>query len=205
MPKNKKRIRLKVASPCEANWDAMTGDEAIRFCGLCKKNVYQISNMSNDQVEELLAEAGEEKCGRFYQRKDGTLVTADCSVGLKRKRRKQAFVGAGVGILSALGVAIGSVGGAASVCESPSISTPTQNPEEFDTIMGGIREFYIEEEEPFEEEEPIQEEEAIEDHRPIMGLMIRMPDPELDELDAATESLEEAIENARERNEEPGQ
>lgn len=151
----KKRIRLKVASPCNANWDAMTGDEAIRFCGLCKKNVYQISNMTNDQVEELLANAGEEKCGRFYQRKDGTLVTADCSVGLKRKRRKQAVIGASAGFLSVLGVALSSVGGAPPASNLPEQTTHV---------------------EPEPESHPPTEF----DHETIMGLMIQMPD-ELDE------------------------
>ncbi len=160
----KKRIRLKVASPCEANWDAMTGDEAIRHCGLCKKNVYQISNMTNDQVEELLAEVGEEKCGRFYQRKDGTLVTADCSVGLKRKRRKQAVVGVSAGFLSVLGVALSSIGGA----------PPANNIPEQTTHV-----------EPEPESHPAPDW----DREAIMGLMIAVPD-ELDEVDVPDEEPE---------------
>lgn len=51
----KKRIRLKVASPCKADWASMKGDDAVHFCGACNKNVYQLSNMSIGQVEELLA------------------------------------------------------------------------------------------------------------------------------------------------------
>jgi hypothetical protein len=160
----KKRIRLKVASPCNANWDAMTGDEAIRFCGLCKKNVYQISNMTNDQVEELLADAGEKKCGRFYQRKDGTLVTADCSVGLKRKRRKQAVIGASAGFLSVLGVALSSVGGAPPAASNLPEQTTHVDPE------------------------PESHPPTDWDRDMIMGEMIQMPDVE------EIEELEEAIE-----------
>lgn len=121
----RKRIRLKVASPCKASWKDMSGDDAVRFCGLCKKNVYELSHMSSEQIEELLTGSGEKRCVRFYQRKDGTLLTSDCSVGLRRKRRKQAMVGAGVGVLSALGVAMG--GGspeAPPACEVPTEARP---------------------------------------------------------------------------------
>jgi hypothetical protein len=179
----KKRIRLKVASPCQANWDAMSGDEAIRFCGLCEKNVYQISNMTNEQVEELLAESGEKKCGRFYQRADGTLVTADCSVGLRRKRRKQAIVGVGAGLVSAIGIAIGSGGGATPPSQVPSNgNTVVETPWDQDLIMG---EMEVMPDELIEEALPKEVIEAVdmpeEPPRIIMGRMRRMPDHEIDE------------------------
>ncbi len=101
-----KRIRLKIASPCNADWDSMKGDEAVRFCAACHKSVYQLSNMSTEQVENLLGASGEDRCVRFFQRKDGTVMTNDCSVGLRRTRRKQAALGAGLGALSALGVSL---------------------------------------------------------------------------------------------------
>jgi hypothetical protein len=171
----KKRIRLKVASPCDANWDAMTGDEAVRFCGSCKKNVYQISNMSNDQVEELLAEAGE-TCGRFYQRKDGTLVTADCSVGLKRKRRKQAVIGMGAGILSVIGVAMSSVGGSPAANQTEQ-STPIDTPDHR-LFMGAMEQVLPEE---VDDEDAVEDKEIVEPaHRVIMGRMRRVPEPDID-------------------------
>jgi len=34
---------VSVASPCHADWDAMTGDDASRFCPSCAKNVEQSS------------------------------------------------------------------------------------------------------------------------------------------------------------------
>lgn len=179
---NKKRIRLKVASPCDANWDAMTGDEAIRFCGLCKKNVYQISNMTNEQVEELLAEAGEKKCGRFYQRKDGTLVTADCSVGLKRKRRKQAVIGLGAGVLSAIGVAVSSVGGAPPANNLPTQSTnvePAQIEPEHIMMMGEVSAI------PDQIEvvnEPVQPDEHQYEVKMGKVLYEEVPEDEIDEL-----------------------
>ena len=42
----RRALRLDVASPCSANWEKMTGDDRMRFCALCKKNVYNLSAMS---------------------------------------------------------------------------------------------------------------------------------------------------------------
>ncbi len=105
---SKRPIKLKVASPCQADWDAMTGDEAKRFCGACKQDVYQLSNMSTEQVEELLAtNKGLRICGRFYQRADGTILTKDCSVGVSKKRKRRVVKLVGAAALSASAVGIG--------------------------------------------------------------------------------------------------
>lgn len=100
-------IRLKVASPCTVPWDSMTGDDAVRFCGTCEKQVYNLTGMSTDQVEALLASPAGRPCVRFFQRADGTILTADCPVGARRVRRRRLAAGLGAGILTALGVALG--------------------------------------------------------------------------------------------------
>lgn len=102
-----KRIKLKIASPCDADWEAMSGDEAKRFCGACKQDVYQLSNMSTEEVESLLKQrTGLRTCGRFYKRADGSVMTSDCSVGVsqKRKRRVLKVVGAAAFSVSAVGL-----------------------------------------------------------------------------------------------------
>jgi hypothetical protein len=81
-------LKLRVASPCRAKWEDMNGDERVRFCSLCKKNVYNLSSMTTDQVATLIQEKEGKLCGRFYQRKDGTLLTADCPVGLAHYWKK---------------------------------------------------------------------------------------------------------------------
>ncbi len=79
--------RVSVASPCPARWEEMVGTEQARFCGECKKNVYNLSAMTRDQAEAFLSQA-ESPCVRFYQRSDGTILTSDCPVGVGRKRRR---------------------------------------------------------------------------------------------------------------------
>jgi hypothetical protein len=78
--------RLHVASPCKERWDDMTGDERVRFCGRCAKNVYDLSALTASQAEELLRERGESLCVRFFRRSDGTILTSDCPTGRQRKR-----------------------------------------------------------------------------------------------------------------------
>ncbi len=91
--------QVRVASPCNASWDEMLGDERVRFCMSCEKNVYNLSAMAREDAERLLQERiGKDLCVRFYQRADGTILTEDCPVGVKKKRRKKvalAIAGAG--------------------------------------------------------------------------------------------------------------
>src|SRR4051794_35729115 len=47
---------VSIASPCTASWDSMIGDERVRFCGSCQKNVYNLSAMVSDEAERLLAQ-----------------------------------------------------------------------------------------------------------------------------------------------------
>jgi hypothetical protein len=79
---------LRVATPCHASWEAMKGDERARFCGECRKHVYNLSAMSRAEATSLLAERGETLCVRFYQRADGTVLTGDCPVGVRLIRRR---------------------------------------------------------------------------------------------------------------------
>jgi hypothetical protein len=95
--------QVRVASPCTAEWNEMLGDERVRFCLSCEKNVYNLSSMAKDDAEALLRErVGDDLCIRFYQRTDGTILTADCPVGVKKKRRKKlALAVAGAGAMAA--------------------------------------------------------------------------------------------------------
>ncbi len=142
-----KRIKLKIASPCEANWEAMSGDEAKRFCGSCNQNVYQLSNMSTEEVEELLqTRKGLRTCGRFYQRADGSVITSDCSVGVSQKRKQRVLkvVGAAAFSLSAVGIGA-ALAPDASKQSKPTIFETTPDP----MVMGAIGEV-----EPEPEPEP---------------------------------------------------
>jgi hypothetical protein len=85
--------QITVASPCHVPWDDMTGDDQMRYCGRCEKNVYNLSGMARAEAEALVARTGGRLCVRYYQRADGTMLTQDCPVGLARLRRPFYLIG----------------------------------------------------------------------------------------------------------------
>lgn len=96
--------KVRVASPCKASWDDMKGDEFVRFCGKCEKNVYDLSALTADQAEALLAERGESRCVRFYRRNDGTILTSDCPVGVRKRFWRRAAASAVATGIAAVGL-----------------------------------------------------------------------------------------------------
>src|SRR5580765_5145380 len=69
---------LRVASPCQASWEQMKGDERVRFCAHCKQNVYNLSGMSYAEAVSFVRKQKGTACVRFYRRSDGTILTRDC-------------------------------------------------------------------------------------------------------------------------------
>jgi hypothetical protein len=94
--------RITIASPCSASWDDMVGDDRVRFCGKCEKNVYNLSSMESAEAEALLREREGNVCVRLYRRQDGTVLTSDCPVGVRKKRvRRLVVMAAGTGAFAA--------------------------------------------------------------------------------------------------------
>jgi len=99
---------IRVASPCNARWSDMNGDERARFCGQCSKHVFNLSAMTRVQIETLVREKEGKFCGRFYRRADGRMLTADCPSRLRRVRERIAAMGAA---LCALVLSLGGCSG----------------------------------------------------------------------------------------------
>lgn len=79
--------RLRIASPCTASWDRMTGDDRVRHCGGCNKNVFNLSAMPEAEAAALLAQQpANGLCVRFYRRADGTVMTSDCGAPSAARR-----------------------------------------------------------------------------------------------------------------------
>src|SRR5262245_14991353 len=76
--------RVRVASRCKADWDSMIGNDRTRFCSQCELNVFNLSAMTRAEAEHLIANAETRLCVRFYRRRDGSIITQDCPVGLRR-------------------------------------------------------------------------------------------------------------------------
>jgi hypothetical protein len=99
MDKNTLPFKISIASPCPARWEDMGGSDRVRFCDHCRKNVYNLSAMTSAEATQLLQTPGQ-LCARIYQRADGTVLTADCPVGIARQwRRVKTMVAAGVAVV----------------------------------------------------------------------------------------------------------
>lgn len=92
---------VRIATPCAASWAAMTGDDRVRHCALCEKNVYDLAGLTAWESLQLLAEQGEEACVRLHRRRDGTVLTADCDVGRRRRRKRASVLAAGSALVIA--------------------------------------------------------------------------------------------------------
>lgn len=66
--------------PCKVPWDSMLvlDDEAARWCGKCKSNVYDVASMTRERAEQILRDDAP-SCMRLFRRPDGTVLTKDCS------------------------------------------------------------------------------------------------------------------------------
>jgi hypothetical protein len=84
-----KLSEIEVASPCPTDWNAMQGDEKVRFCSQCNLYVYNLSAMDAEEAADTIAQHDGSLCVRFYRKPDGTILTRDCPVGLEISRQKR--------------------------------------------------------------------------------------------------------------------
>ncbi|MCO4770079.1 MAG: hypothetical protein KDA24_08630 [Deltaproteobacteria bacterium] len=106
---------VRIASPCEASWSAMRGDDRSRRCEDCKLRVYNLSDMNTEEAESFLAERAskDRTCVRFYRRRDGTVLTKDCPRGMRRQGRRFKRVAL------AVAASMMAVGGAVAATDGP--------------------------------------------------------------------------------------
>ena len=100
---------VRVAAPCSADWEQMIGNERARFCGQCNLNVYNLSSMTKSEAESFIARNEGSVCVRFYRRRDGSIITDNCPVGLRAIRRRMSYLARAVAsvvlsLLTGLGV-----------------------------------------------------------------------------------------------------
>ncbi len=130
---------MAIASPCAASWEDMEGDDRTKHCSSCTKNVYNLSDMTRAEAEALIKEKEGHLCVRFYRRKDGTVITDDCPVGLRAIRagyRKMATaVASFLALLVSTGVALAGEGNANS---GKADEKCVKQPNEPRTLMGDV-------------------------------------------------------------------
>lgn len=59
-----RRESLPIAQPCNADWERMDGDGAVRFCRRCEQQVHDLSAMTEAEARAFLARGGQ-PCIRY--------------------------------------------------------------------------------------------------------------------------------------------
>jgi Carboxypeptidase regulatory-like domain/Ankyrin repeats (many copies) len=79
--------RLTVTFPCSEDWDAMTGNEQVRFCSHCDLSVHNLSEMTRGEALALVRKSEGRLCVRYYRRPDATVQTLPLH-NIKRRASK---------------------------------------------------------------------------------------------------------------------
>jgi len=77
----------------------MTGNEEARHCTHCHQNVYNLSELTRAQAEELVRSANARLCLRYLRRADGTMLLRDGAVAYRPTR----LIAAGLAALALTG------------------------------------------------------------------------------------------------------
>ena len=96
MPKQYRQLDLvHVSSPCTADWDAMVGNDEVRFCVHCNLNVHDLTQMTRKRAEQLVARSRGRLCIRYVRRPDGSLQTRQVPSELHQIKRRASKITAG--------------------------------------------------------------------------------------------------------------
>ena len=86
---------LTVPSPCPADWDSMIGNDQVRFCEHCSLDVHNLSRMTRNQAERLVARSNRRLCVRYHHDPAGRPVTLPVAQKLHRISRRVSRIAAG--------------------------------------------------------------------------------------------------------------
>lgn len=75
---------IRIASPCPAAWADMAGDDRVRHCAQCNLSVFDLSELTATEAVALIEAKEGHLCVRLHRRRDGTVITRDCPVGVRQ-------------------------------------------------------------------------------------------------------------------------
>ena len=86
---------ITIPSPCTADWDSMIGNEQVRFCEHCSLEVHNLSLMTRNQAQRLVARSNGRLCVRYHHTSNGRPVTLPAGHKLHRIGRRVSRIAAG--------------------------------------------------------------------------------------------------------------
>lgn len=87
--------RIHIESPCEADWDAMKGNEQVRFCEHCRRSVHNLSEMTRQEALRLVRNSRGRLCVRYVRRPEEADKSSALPVELYRLTRRASHLAAG--------------------------------------------------------------------------------------------------------------
>lgn len=87
--------QVQVNTPCSADWDAMIGNDQIRFCEHCNLSVHNLSHMTPKRALHLVAVSKGRLCVRYYRDSTGSLITGVLPQKLHSIGRRASKIAAG--------------------------------------------------------------------------------------------------------------
>ena len=101
MPKHAERLNLiQIPSPCSADWDSMIGNERLRFCSNCNRNVHNLLEMTPKEIIRLIINSDGRLCARYYQGADSNIQSATPTLHQIGRRASRIAAGAFSAVLS---------------------------------------------------------------------------------------------------------
>jgi hypothetical protein len=70
--------QMAIPDPCPMDWNGMAGDDRVRHCSSCRKNVHDLTAMSADAAASLIQSESGGLCVRVWKSADGTLSVSGC-------------------------------------------------------------------------------------------------------------------------------
>jgi hypothetical protein len=84
-----------IPSPCSADWNSMIGNDQVRFCEHCNLDVHNLSLMTRNQAQRLVARANGRLCVRYDYDPAGRPLTLPIGQKLHRIGRRVSRIAAG--------------------------------------------------------------------------------------------------------------
>ncbi len=138
--------QIQIVKPCPADWNAMTGDVQARFCAHCKRQVHDLSQMTEAQAQTLLDHTNLNACVRITRTADGRILNREASFTPKRinprtrrilcppKPRTQVLLFRTAGVVSVAPVREVTISPPLPPVVKPAPPTPVQSPPPTHTI-----------------------------------------------------------------------
>lgn len=82
---------VRIPSPCPMRWPNLVGDDRTRFCANCNRKVHNLSAVTRNEAESILAQQ-ENVCVAFVADRNGNVVTSDRPVSADLSRRQSLWL-----------------------------------------------------------------------------------------------------------------